>query len=155
MTSDHMMTKYNQPAQLALRINLKFHTSAQSFGQIMSMTQPRQAVAYHFFNDADTRYAIYEAVRETYDGPLSMATDMMVWNITRDAVTERMGVSTDDSWDVEGPSEKLAPDSTRASEYTKFILDGRLDVDEANARWVKEFMTHNNLTAADLEAGGG
>ena len=148
-----MMKKYNQPAQLALRINLKFHTSAQSFGQIMSMTKPRHAVAYHFFNDADTRYAIYNAVRQTYDGPLSMATDMMVWNITRDAVTERMGVSTDDSWDVEGPSEKLAPDLSRASEYTQFILDGRLNVDEANAQWMKEFMEQNGLTAEDLDVG--
>ena len=95
MTSDDMMTKYNQPAQLALRINLKFHTSAQSFGQIMSMAQPRHAVAYHFFNDDDTRYKIYGAVRENYDGPLSIAMDMMVWNISRDGVTERMAVSPD------------------------------------------------------------
>jgi hypothetical protein len=84
-----------------------------------------------------------------------MATDMMVWNITRDAVTERMGISTDNSWDVEGPSEKLAPDTSRASEYTQFTLDGRLDVDEANAQWVKEFMEKNGLTAEDLEVGEG
>jgi ribonuclease Z len=154
MTADQMMSKYNQPAQLALRINLKFHTSAQSFGQIMSMVQPRHAVAYHFFNDDDTRYGIYEAVRENYAGPLSMATDMMVWNITRDGVTERMGVSTDNSWDVEGPSEELAPDPSRASEYTKFTLDGALDVDAANARWVKEFMAKTGLTPEDLERGG-
>jgi hypothetical protein len=37
---------------------------------------------------------------------------------------------------VEGHYEKLAPDPSRASEYMKFILDGRLDVDEANAHWV-------------------
>jgi ABC-type phosphate transport system substrate-binding protein len=83
-----------------------------------------------------------------------MATDMMVWNITRDAVTERMGVSTDNSWDVEGPSEKLAPDPSRASEYTQFTLDGRLNVDEANAQWVKEFMAKTGLTTEDLERGG-
>ena len=154
MTADQMMTKYNQPAQLALRINLKFHTSAQSFGQIMNMVQPKHAVAYHFFNDDDTRYAIYGAVRENYDGPLSMATDMMTWNITRDGVTERMAVSPDRDWDVDGPGEKLAPDPTRASEYTQFILDGALDVDEANARWVKEFMARTGLTAEDLERGG-
>jgi ribonuclease Z len=154
MTADQMMTKYNQPAQLALRINLQFHTSAQAFGQIMSMVQPRHAVAYHFFNDDDTRYAIYGAVRENYDGPLSMATDMMVWNITRDGVTERMAVSPDRDWDVEGPGEALAPDPNRASEYTQFILDGRLDVDEANARWVQEFMARNGLTAEDLARGG-
>ncbi len=154
MTADQMMTKYNQPAQLALRINLQFHTSAQSFGYIMNMVRPRHAVAYHFFNDDDTRFDIYGAVRENYDGPLSMATDMMVWNITRDAVTERMAVSPDRDWDVDGPGEKLAPDPTRASEYTKFILDGRLNVDEANARWVQEFMARNGLTAEDLARGG-
>ena len=154
MTADQMMTKYNQPAQLALRINLKFHTSAQSFGQIMNMVQPKHAVAYHFFNDDDTRYAIYGAVRENYAGPLSMATDMMTWNITRDGVTERMAVSPDSDWDVDGPGEKLAPDPTRASEYTKFILDGALDVDEANAAWVKDFMARTGLTAEDLARGG-
>ena len=155
MTSDQMMTKYNQPAQLALRINLMFHTSAQSFGQIMNMVQPKHAVAYHFFNDDDTRYDIYGAVREHYDGPLSMATDMMVWNIDRDGVTERMAVSPDRTWDVEGPGEELAPDPNRASEYTQFILDGRLDVKDANARWAREFMDRNGLTAEDLDAGGG
>jgi ribonuclease Z len=154
MTADQMMVKYNQPAQLALRINLNFHTSAQSFGQIMSMVQPRHAVAYHFFNDADTRYAIYGAVRENYDGPLSMATDMMMWNITREGVTERMAVSPDHAWDVEGPSEHLAPDPNRASEYTQFILDGRLDVDEANAHWMKDFMSRTGLSAEDLAKGG-
>jgi len=153
MTADQMMKKYNQPAQLALRINLTFHTSAQSFGQIMSMAQPRHAVAYHFFNDDDTRYAIYEAVRENYTGPLSMATDMMMWHITRDAVTERMAVSPDHAWDVPGPSEHLDPDPNRAPVYTQFILDGRLDVDEANARWMREFMARNGLTAEDLGLG--
>jgi ribonuclease Z len=154
MTADQMMSKYNQPAQLALRINLTFHTSAQSFGQIMSMAQPRHAVAYHFFNDDDTRYAIYEAVRENYKGPLSMATDMMMWNITRDAVTERMAVSPDHAWDVAGPSEHLEPDPDRDPVYTQYILDGRLDVDKANAHWVQEFMDRNGLTAEDLGLGG-
>jgi len=120
----------------------------------MSMAQPRHAVAYHFFNDDDTRYSIYEAVRENYKGPLSMATDMMMWNITRDAVTERMAVSPDHAWDVAGPSEHLEPDPDRDPVYTQFILDGRLDVDEANARWMEEFMTRNGLTAEDLGLGG-
>ena len=120
----------------------------------MSLVQPGHAVAYHFFNDADTRYAIYGAIRENYDGPLSMATDMMMWNITRDGVTERMAVSPDHDWDVAGPAEHLAPDPNRASEYTQFILDGALNVDEANARWVKEFMARNGLTAEDLGLGG-
>ena len=95
-----MISKYGQPASLALRINLTFHSSAQAFGKIMSMTKPRHAVAYHFYNEASTRYPIYEGIRETYDGPLSMADDMMVWNITRDSITERMAVSPDDGYKI-------------------------------------------------------
>ncbi len=150
MTSDQMMAKYGQPAQLALRINLTFHSSAQAFGKIMSMTKPRHAVAYHFFNDEDTRYPIYDGIRETYDGPLSMATDMMVWNITRDSITERMAVSPDNAWDVESPGRRLAPDRSRKSEYTKFILDGAMDVSDVNARWMKIFMEAQGLTEEDI-----
>jgi ribonuclease Z len=155
MTADHMMSKYNQPPELALRINLLFHTSAQSFGRIMSMVKPRRAVAYHFFNDADTRYDVYDGIRDSYDGPLSMATDMMTWNITRDAVTERMAVSPDSDWDVEGPAEHLEPDRTRKSEYSRFILDGRLDVDEANRAWVTAFMEAQGLDEDVLTVGEG
>ena len=36
----------------------------------------------------------------------------------------------------------------------KFTLDGALDVDKANARWVKDFMARTGLTAEDLERGG-
>ena len=155
MTSQQMLEKYNQPPQLALRINLLFHTSAQSFGKIMSMVKPRHAVAYHFFNDADTRYDIYDGIRESYDGPLSMATDLMTWNITRDAVIERMAVSPDSDWEVEGPGEKLAPDRSRESEYTKFTLEGRLDVDDVNQEWMEPFMDAHGLTKDDLSVGEG
>ena len=147
------MKKYGQPAQLAARINLSFHTSAQAFGKIISTVKPRHAVAYHFFNDEDTRYAVFEGIRETYDGPLSMAEDNMVWNVTRDKVVERMVISPDDAWDVPGPGRPLAPDRSRKSEYTKFTLDGRFDTSDVDGRWLKEFMSENNLTEADLKAG--
>lgn len=91
------MFYYGQPAQRAMMMQTDIHTSAQAFGKIMSMVKPRHAVAYHFFNDEGTRYVIYDAIRQTYDGPLSMADDMMVWNITRDGIQERMEVSDDDA----------------------------------------------------------
>ena len=45
-----------------IRINLTFHSSAQAFGKIMSIVKPRHAVAYHFFNDEDTRYEVYDGM---------------------------------------------------------------------------------------------
>jgi ribonuclease Z len=153
LTARTMRDKYGQPAQLAARINLTFHTSAQAFGKIMSMIEPRHAVAYHFFNDVDTRYEVYDGIREIYEGPLSLGTDMMVWNINRDSILERMAVSPDDAWDVRGTAPPLAPDRSRKSEYTDFILDGAYDMSEVNARWLKAWMKENNLTEADLKAG--
>ena len=105
----------------------------------MNMAQPRHAVAYHFFNDADTRYGIYEAVRENYDGPLSMATDMMVWNITKEEIIERMAVSTDDAWDVPGPGKPSAPDPNFPSQYTKWILKGRYDTSNGESLFTRRF----------------
>ena len=117
----------------------------------MSTVKPRHAVAYHFFNDEDTRYPVFMGIRETYDGPLSMANDMMVWNITRDEITERMAVSPDDAWDVPGPAEeRLRPDPSRKSEYTQFILSGSLDVGDVNQEWLQKFMKEQGLTEGDV-----
>ncbi len=153
MTSRTMVGKYGQPPELAARINLTFHTSAQAFGKIMSTIKPRYAVAYHFFNDEDTRYQIYDGIRETYDGELSMATDNMVWNINRDGIVERMVISPDDAWDVPGPNRPLPPDRSRKSEYTKFVLDGRFDTSDVDGTWLKSFMKDYGLTEDDLSVG--
>ena len=154
MVAQTMMEKYGQPPQLAARINLTFHTSAQAFGKIISQVKPRHAVAYHFFNDEDTRYQVYEGIRETYDGPLSMATDNMVWNITPDKITERMVVSPDAAWDVPGPNRPAAPDRSRSSEYTPFTLEGRYDTSDVDGPWLREFMRQHDLTEKDLKVGG-
>ncbi len=151
MTSKTFVEKYGQPPQLAARINLTFHTSAQAFGKIMSVLQPRHAVSYHFFNDEDTRYLVYDGIRETYDGPLSMADDMMVWNITRDSIIERMAVSPDAAWDVKGTKRPPARDPSRKSEYTPFTLAGRYDTSDVDGAWLKEFMQDYGLTEDDIK----
>ena len=92
---DQMVKFYNQAPPVALYVATKIHTSPQAFGKIMSTIKPKHAVAYHFFNEEETRYGIYAGVRETYDGPLSMATDLMTWNITRDGIEERMATVTE------------------------------------------------------------
>ena len=124
-TPDQLVKFYNQPPQLAWRACCEFHTSPQSFGKIMSTIAPRHAVAFHFFNEEGTRYGIYEGIRETYAGPLSMAVDMMVWNITKDKITERMAVSTDEAWSVPGTAQQPPPEKGRPNPMSDFISDGR------------------------------
>ncbi|MGI9521463.1 MAG: guanitoxin biosynthesis MBL fold metallo-hydrolase GntH [Hyphomicrobiaceae bacterium] len=127
---------YNQPAQLAWRTCCEFHTSAQAFGKIMSTIKPRHAVAFHFFNEEATRYSVYEGIRETYAGPLSMATDMMVWNIKKDKIIERMAVSTDDAWSVPGTAEQPPPEKGKSDPITE-CTDA--------ARWVPGFKAQDRM----------
>jgi len=141
-----MVEWYNQAPPVALYVATQIHTSPQAFGKIMSTIKPRHAVAYHFFNEESTRYAIYEGVREVYDGPLSMATDMMVWNITKGKITERMAVSPDNAWSVPGskPPPVGEPDQV-PYQLSKETEAGAWDVSDAEGEMVKGFMKKYNL----------
>jgi ribonuclease Z len=148
--ADQLVKFYNQPPQLAWRACCEFHTSPQSFGKIMSTIQPRHAVAFHFFNEEGTRYGVYEGIRETYSGPLSMATDMMVWNITPDSITERMAVSTDDAWSVPGTARQPPPERGRPNPSSEFTEQGRwLPGFKAQDRMLDEHMKKYNLEKMD------
>ena len=134
-----MVEFYNQPPERAIRASCGFHTCPPALGKIFSELQPRHGIAFHFFNDEATRYLQYDGIRQTYDGPLSMATDMMVWNVRRDEIVERMAVSPDDAWDVPGTGRPGAPDPNFPSQYSDFVLDGRLDTSEAESQMREEF----------------
>ncbi len=148
---ENFVKLYNMPPQLAWRACCAFHTSGQAFGKMMSEVKPRHAVAYHFFNEESTRYALYDNIRETYDGPLSMATDMMVWNITRNKITERMAVSSEEAWPV--PTDAIPPKRQPGypNPYSKWILEGRVDalVQPAQKRMLDAFADKYNLHDQD------
>ena len=109
LTPDELVKWYGQSPQQAIGVGTGIHTSPPAFGKVMSTIKPRHAIGYHFFNEEGTRYGIYDGVRQTYSGPLSLASDNMVWNITKDKITERMTVSPDQAWSVAGPTKPPAP----------------------------------------------
>ena len=127
----------NQPAQLSWRMCCEFHTSAQAMGKVMSEIKPRHAVAYHSLEELLP--SVREGVRETYDGPLSIAEDMMVWNITKDKVIERMAVSPDRAWPVSGPTVQPPPEKGRTNPMSDFIRE---------AEWGPAFNAQNKMLDA-------
>ena len=101
-----------------------------------------------------TRYGVYEGIRETYAGPLSMATDMMVWNVTRDRVQERMTVATDEAWGVEGTAQQPPAEKGQPSPMTSFIKDGKWrEGYEAQDRMLDDFMKEFGLENQDWREG--
>ncbi len=55
-------------------------------------------MCYHFQNDFDIAPAVREGIRQTYDGPLDLARDFMVWNVTKDEIRTRMAVPNHESF---------------------------------------------------------
>jgi ribonuclease Z len=121
-TPEFFVKDYNQPSQLAWRTCCEFHTSGPSFGKIMSTIKPRHAVSYHSFVESFPE--LRAGIRETYDGPLSIAEDMMVWNITKDDVTVRMAVSPDRASGVPGPTRQPPPEKGTPDPMSDFIKQG-------------------------------
>jgi ribonuclease Z len=113
------------PVADALNVGTQVHTSPAMFGKVMSLIEPRMAVAYHFFNDFDTSPIIEGLVRKTYDGPLSLAVDYMVWNVTKDDIRVRMAVINEDAWPLPSVTEKLSADPSDRIGFTPFIAEGR------------------------------
>ena len=132
---------YGRDPKATLNVTTVLHTSPQAFGKIMSVVRPRHAVAYHVFNDEETRYEVYDAIRETYDGPLSLATDMMVWNVTKDEIKVRMAEATESAYSVPGPKPVPFPeaDVDPLMYYSKETLDGRWDVSDVEKKMKEEF----------------
>ena len=83
---------------------------------------------------------VYERINKTYDGPLSLAEDFMVWNVTGDDIRVRMAVVEERTWSPPLASPAIPPDMADRAEtserlgwelgYTDFIANGKLDVDD-------------------------
>ena len=110
----------------ALTVGTQGHTSPEQFGKVMSLSQPRLAIGYHFYNDFDTEPEVRNRVRKTYDGPLSLAVDYMVWNVTKDDIRVRMSAIDEEIWPSPPIREKIAPDFRGVVPFSEFTLSGVL-----------------------------
>ena len=79
---------------------------------------------------------------------MGLATDNMVWNVTKDHIIEGMTVSPDQAWSVNGPTQPPAPPApgTVPDSMSDFIKNGRWpDAEEAQSDLVNQFRKENNL----------
>ena len=103
----------------ALLVGTQIHTAPEAFGKIMAEIKPRMAVAYHFFKDWDTTAQVYSRIRKTYDGPLSLADDFMVWNINKDDIRVRMAVVEEETWSPPSATPPNPPDMADREKLSK------------------------------------
>ena len=109
----------------ALNVATQVHTSPAMFGKVMSEIKPRLAVGYHVFNDFDTLPQIRKEIRSTYDGPVEVAIDYMVFNVTRDDIRVRMAVIDEDIWPLPSVTKKVDADPSQRYGFSDYLMEGR------------------------------
>ena len=135
-----MVEKMGFTPESALLVGTQVHTAPEAFGKVMSEIQPRMAIAYHFFKDFDTTGDVFDRIKQTYDGPLSLAEDFMVWNVTQDEIRVRMAVVEEHTWSPPSATPTVLPDMAdrdALSEkygweigYSDFLTDAKWNVDD-------------------------
>jgi ribonuclease Z len=138
------------PAE-ALIVGTQAHTSPEQFGRVMSLTKPRLAVGYHFQNDFDTAPEIHSRVRKTYDGPLALAEDYMVFNITRDDLKVRMSAIDEAVWAGPPQMEKQPPDTSKMVPMSEFVRSGGRQMEDVVGQIYAEI---NERYGTDIEVPG-
>ena len=119
-----LITKQGFNPQEALTVGTQGHTSPEQFGKVMSLVEPRLAVGYHFYNDFDTEPEVRDRVRKTYDGALALATDYMVFNVTKNDIKVRMSAIDEEVWPSPPLKAKIAPDTKGSIPFSKFTISG-------------------------------
>ncbi len=109
----------------ATYVSTRIHTEPQAFGKVMSTVKPRLAVGYHSVQSPENNAAIMDGVRKTYDGPLALARDLMVINVTQKTIKVRM--ATVDEYVLPPDVTQAYKDAPRTDQKhpSQAILDGK------------------------------
>jgi len=126
-TVKQLMARSGYPERMARSVGTFVHSDPVEAGKVFELVAPRLAVTFHFFNDFDTAPEIFEDLRRHYKGPLALAKDLMVFNVTPDDITVRMAVTSNDVWPNKEHHDgmKNAPRGKRL-EMSQWLLDTQL-----------------------------
>ena len=104
------------------------HTAPDEAGQVLALVKPRFAVIYHFFNDFDTGMEIEREIRKHYDGPLALAQDLMVLNVTHRDIRARLAVTAAHVWPNTERHDgfRSTPRTKKAPTMSRWLADKQL-----------------------------
>ena len=86
------------------------------------------AIAYHSFSDFNVTPGTLAGIRKTYDGPLTLADDMLVWNIDKDKIRVRRVIWTDEALPATPPQPAGPPDPSERTEQSDWLKAGKVNL---------------------------
>lgn len=101
--------KTGAPEELAELIVNGSHTSPTMAGKVFARAGARMSVMWHFVVDHDTVGPAFQEMRAQHDGPVVIAQDLTVFDITKDAIVARQATIDPVAWPVVGPTHESGP----------------------------------------------
>ena len=129
-TINQLITYNRMKPESAWPVGTRVHTQPAAAGKVFSATEPRMAVAYHFINEVRTYNDILEEIRTTYNGPLTLARDLLVWQVTADDITVREVIPGSVSWPSASKDKNNKIELEKREFASEWIEAGRLDMDD-------------------------
>jgi ribonuclease Z len=108
------------------------HSPPRAAGKVFDLTRPRLPVMYHLRMATEDREAVIADLRHTYDGPVVIAEDLMVFNVSADSVVARQAVTPDQPDPVVLPddsSEDDRYDPDANPPISRWLLDAEIRVE--------------------------
>jgi len=124
----------------ATRISNEIHTPAKAAGVIFELTQPKMAVMYHTWVTDEIIPLIFDDLRIPYLGPVTLAQDLTVFNITPDSIVVRQALVDDAPWPIIPEESSSAKVSGEEPALPEWLEDQAIDVEEA----IKEILEKRN-----------
>ena len=132
-TVTQLITYNKMQPESAWPVGTRVHTQPSAAGKVFSLLSPRMAIAFHFINDVSTREQVLQEIRSTYDGPLTLAQDLLVWNVTRDWITVRETVGQEQTWPSRSKRANAVVEPEKRTPMSDWLEEGRLDMQDVDA----------------------
>lgn len=97
-TVKQLMERSGYDERSARGIGTIVHSAPDEAGKVLELCTPRLAAVFHFFNDFDTAPEMEADLRRHYKGPLVLAKDLMVFNVTKERIVTRMAATSRHVW---------------------------------------------------------
>jgi ribonuclease Z len=98
-TVEQLMERSGYDERSARGIGTFVHSAPHEAAKVLDLCRPRLAVVFHFLHDFDTGVEVERDIRKGgYEGPLVLAKDRMVFNVTKDRIVTRMAVTSAHTW---------------------------------------------------------
>ncbi len=131
--------KTGMALESAMIVVNEIHTPAKAADVIFELTQPKMAVMYHTWVNEDTITPLFDDLRIPYLGPVTLAQDLTVFNITPDSIVVRQALVDYAPWPVVLEEDAHA-EKEEAPILPQWLLDQAIDVEEA----IKEILEKRN-----------